>query len=116
LHLSHSFLTEARTFIGLLTFHQYLYNSSARPVLDAERDTHSITHSQTHKIRALCAREVSNYLVLTFQPNSEQRTGQKFDDYTFGMTLIFYHSNPNIVQTQSARLTRLSPFKPNWPG
>jgi hypothetical protein len=64
--------------------HQFQY-PAARPVLDAEGYSHSVTHSQTHKIRPLCARQMSYHKMLTFQPNSKQHTRQKFDNNAFGV-------------------------------
>jgi len=64
LHLSHNFLTDARTFMPL-PFPQKFQHPAPSSIRRRYRHAHAVAHSQANKIRALCAGEMSYQLMLS---------------------------------------------------
>ncbi len=55
--------------------------------MSRERHQHPIPHAQTHKIRPLRARQVSDQLMFAFQPDTYERAREEFHDDRLGRSL-----------------------------
>jgi len=114
LHLSHSFFTDARTFMAIIlvlnsnssagrkprlepsNLGQQLQNPASRPVRHRQRHSHPVANPQPHKIGPLGAGQVSHKFVLSLQPDPHQRTGKQLDHDRFGDPL-----SPRVRHTSS---------------
>ena len=71
LHLSHIFLTDARTFMDL-SFRQQLHNPAPRPVVRRKLHFHPVAQPQPHKIRHRAPAGCADYFLLPSRPNAER--------------------------------------------